>query len=72
LNERSSSPPIQNQQLAYYWDKPVSELATIPEERHRQEEVERHRILSLLVMALIAAFWNGNKRGQLPNVIYVG
>lgn len=50
--------------LARYWNKPVSDLATIEVSRFSLEQRERHRIYALATMALLSAYWNGNKRGQ--------
>jgi hypothetical protein len=49
--------------LADLWDKPVHQLAQLPEPSIPPEMVERHTIFSLLVMALVWRYWNGNKRG---------
>jgi tRNA(Arg) A34 adenosine deaminase TadA len=50
--------------LALYWNKRVCELANIKLDSIIPEEAERHRIYSLLLMKIVLAFWNGNKRGQ--------
>lgn len=48
------------------WKRPVCELATLDDARvFVEEERERYRLHSLLVMALIAANWNGNKRRNI-------
>ena len=57
-------PPGLNPNLAAYWNKPVSELATIANSAITPQEAERHRIYSLATMAIVALSWNGNKRGQ--------
>lgn len=49
--------------LADFWDKPVSQLAELPPVSFSPEEKERHRLYSLLAMALVSFYWNGNKRG---------
>ena len=49
--------------LAVYWDKPLSELAQIDVASISAEQAERHRIYSLLTMALVRGYWNGNKYG---------
>lgn len=49
--------------LTVYWEKKVEALATVRVPAIPPEEAERHRIYSLLAMALIFGFWNGNKRG---------
>jgi tRNA(Arg) A34 adenosine deaminase TadA len=49
--------------LDYYWDRKVSELAKVEHTPISPEQAERHTILSLLVMALVADAWNGNKDG---------
>jgi tRNA(Arg) A34 adenosine deaminase TadA len=51
--------------LAYYWRRPVWQLCTVDELRPMSpESQERHTIFALACMALVARFWNGNKRGQ--------
>lgn len=49
--------------LADLWDKPVHQLAQLQAPSLPPEMVERHTIFSLLVMALVWRYWNGNKRG---------
>ncbi len=53
--------------LAQYWDKSVSHLIDVklPPEISLDGVKERHRIFSLLLMALIVRFWNGNNNGPL-------
>ena len=50
--------------LAQYWDKSVAQLCTLADAPIQPEEQERHRIYCLLLMSLVANFWNGNKHGQ--------
>jgi len=45
------------------WDKPVRELAQLHQPLFSPPEKERHALYSQLVLALLAAFWNGNKHG---------
>lgn len=49
--------------LDYYWNRKVSELADVEHTPISPEQAERHTIFSLLVMALVADAWNGNKDG---------
>src|SRR5262245_37520471 len=56
--------------LAQYWTKQLCEaasvdLSTAAPERATESAKERHRIYSLLLMKLMARFWNGNKRGPV-------
>jgi tRNA(Arg) A34 adenosine deaminase TadA len=53
--------------LAQFWQKPVSDLIEVKLAPELTSEVvkERHRIYSLLLMALIVRFWNGNNNGPL-------
>jgi tRNA(Arg) A34 adenosine deaminase TadA len=53
--------------LAQYWQKSVSHLieVNLPPELSTDVVKERHRIFSLLLMALIVRFWNGNSNGPL-------
>jgi tRNA(Arg) A34 adenosine deaminase TadA len=54
-----------NDGLAIYWNKPVSELVEVKLEPFAPEQSERHTIYSLLTMALIHHYWNGNKSGAV-------
>ena len=58
-------PPVldPNAPLAKYWDAPLHEVATVPLFECSPEDAERHRICCQMVMALVAGYWNGNKRG---------
>src|ERR1700738_3413746 len=53
--------------LAQYWNKKVSHLIDVqpPKELSQEQVKERHRIYMLLLMALVARFWNGNNNGPL-------
>jgi tRNA(Arg) A34 adenosine deaminase TadA len=51
--------------LAVYWDKPVENLASVSLATLSPEDAERHRIYSLLTMAIVHGSWNGNKNGAL-------
>jgi hypothetical protein len=53
--------------LAQYWRKNVSHLIDVqtPPELSQEQVRERHRIYALLLMALVARFWNGNNNGPL-------
>ncbi len=53
--------------LAQYRNKSVSHLIDVklPPEISLDGVKERHRIFSLLLMALIVRFWNGNNNGPL-------
>jgi tRNA(Arg) A34 adenosine deaminase TadA len=53
--------------LAQYWRKAVFQLIDVklPPEELTDVAKERHRIFSLLLMALIVRFWNGNNNGPL-------
>lgn len=52
-----------NEGLAVYWDRKVSELAQVDVSPISPEQSERHLIYSLLTMALVRGYWNGNKYG---------
>lgn len=53
-----------NEKLKHYWSGPVSDLASRPPVPLESGESERHRIYSLLLMAVVHHYWNGNKRGR--------
>lgn len=55
---------IDNPNLAKYWDKPVSELVALQPYSIVEEQKERHRLYTLLLMALVYHYWNGSKRGR--------
>lgn len=46
------------------WGQRVHELVTLPRRPLDDGMAERHRIFSLMLMALVRRYWNGNKRGQ--------
>lgn len=49
--------------IATKWNKPLSEVATVPKFETTPEERERHQIYSLMLFGLMARFFNGNKKG---------
>jgi tRNA(Arg) A34 adenosine deaminase TadA len=49
--------------LNQLWDLPVKDLVLLPITPIPDEDKERHALYSLLLLALMASFWNGNKRG---------
>lgn len=51
--------------LVTWWDKPVHDLVQMSSDEYSEEEKERHGLYSLLTMALVSKFWNGNKKGNL-------
>jgi hypothetical protein len=50
--------------LAPFWNEQVQQFAQLEPNSFTDDEKERHRMYSLLVMALIRRFWNGNKLGE--------
>jgi tRNA(Arg) A34 adenosine deaminase TadA len=52
-----------SQPIIQYWNKPVSELVALAGAPIPPEAQERHRIYLYLLMSLLVAFYNGNKRG---------
>lgn len=57
-------PPYVQAPLRNWWRRPVAELVGVRARELTAGMRERHRIYSLLVMALVHRYWNGNKRGQ--------
>lgn len=58
-----------NERLAYYWDKPVSQLVTLNRVTQSLAGKERHTLYALGLMAITHKYWNGNKygtHGQYP------
>jgi tRNA(Arg) A34 adenosine deaminase TadA len=57
----------QSDPLGSYWRLPVSDLIHLPpdESLECKKVQERHSIFALLLMALVARFWNGNNRGPV-------
>lgn len=49
--------------LGHYWNQTVSALASVEPQAFAPDAAERHRIYSLLTLALIHAYFNGNKNG---------
>src|SRR4030081_2241945 len=64
---RSQFPPYParppSKQLEDYWTQPVQNLVQVTNIISDQMQ-ERHRIYSCLVLALVAAYWNGDSRGR--------
>lgn len=62
----SDAPEGLSPKLKDYWDRKVSELATLdePVPGPGPEDKERHRIFAWMVMALVHEYWNGNKNGR--------
>jgi tRNA(Arg) A34 adenosine deaminase TadA len=61
----SQAPPSDpNDPLYFYWHRHVSQLATVQNCAISDDYAYRHRVFSLLAMALIYDAWNGNKSGQ--------
>src|SRR5512145_749086 len=58
-------PPVLNQEdpLAVFWSRPVSELASVSRPSLTPWEKERHTIFSLLAMAIVFDNFNGNCKG---------
>src|SRR5688572_16391703 len=50
--------------LDRYLKEPVEKLVAAPEVNLQEEIKERHRIFSLLLMAITAHYWNGSKNGR--------
>jgi tRNA(Arg) A34 adenosine deaminase TadA len=61
----NGGPTQLSRQLEHFWSRPVSDLATVENKTVSPGEKERHHIYCNLVLALVAGFWNGNKRGAL-------
>lgn len=61
---KSHPPAPTHEPLKSLWGKTVQELATLRLPDLTDGEQERHRIFCMLVCALIAHYWNGNKRGR--------
>lgn len=59
----ASYPSKPEGRLQDYWEKPVRELVLLPNLVFIEGAAERHTMYSLLTMALVAGYWNGNKRG---------
>ena len=50
--------------LKPFWDRPLSEFVTLDEPPIEAPLQERHRIYSLLTLAILDSQWNGNKYGN--------
>jgi tRNA(Arg) A34 adenosine deaminase TadA len=50
--------------LTAFWTMPLRDVATLPAEPIEPGLRERHRLYSLLTMAIVAAQFNGNKHGD--------
>ncbi len=65
-DDKNPGPPVSDGAtpgVAAYWNKPLHELGRVEVEPSTPEWAERHRIYSLLTMAPIYHYWNGNKSG---------
>jgi tRNA(Arg) A34 adenosine deaminase TadA len=60
----SPVPPIDNPQLAHYWNLPVSNLCEVDTPPIDPALEERHRLYFYLLMAIGWNYWNGYKRGR--------
>jgi tRNA(Arg) A34 adenosine deaminase TadA len=60
----SAPPEVANPRLRELWNHPVSELATLHEPPLPAAQQERHRIYSLMLMAILHEYYNGNKNGR--------
>jgi tRNA(Arg) A34 adenosine deaminase TadA len=56
-------PPAAPYGVHAFWERPLHELGKVDIAAFSPEWAERHRIYSLLTMALIHGYWNGNKSG---------
>lgn len=54
--------------ISKLWDAPLNQVAFTEHLSFIPEEIERHTIYSLVVMTLVFAYWNGNKRGSRDGV----
>jgi tRNA(Arg) A34 adenosine deaminase TadA len=60
----SPPPDVENPRLRELWNHPVSELATLHGPPLEEGAKERHRIYSLMLMAILHEYFNGNKNGR--------
>src|SRR5713101_7370584 len=60
----SSAPPINNPQLAHYWNLPVSDLCELDTPALDPGLQERHRLYLYALMAIGWNYWNGYKDGR--------
>jgi tRNA(Arg) A34 adenosine deaminase TadA len=63
-NERTRPTPPG---LEPHWDRPLGEFVTLQPSPINDGLRERHRLYSLLVLAILASQWNGNKYGNPGN-----
>lgn len=52
-----------NGRLHDFWDKPVQDLVVLDAPQLTEADQERHTLYCLVLIALVAHYWNGNKRG---------
>jgi tRNA(Arg) A34 adenosine deaminase TadA len=57
-------PRPESGRLYDFWDAQVKDLVLLPTPTLSEEQKERHILYSLVLMALVAHYWNGNKRGR--------
>lgn len=58
-------PPNPEGRLKDFWNGPVRDLVSLSNPVLAPEVVERHNLFSLLTLALIEGYWNGNKKGAV-------
>jgi tRNA(Arg) A34 adenosine deaminase TadA len=67
MSAATNAPTDPNDPLTYFWRRPVEDVATVVNTAISPGDAERHKILSLLVMALVSDAFNGNKHGETGN-----
>src|SRR2546430_1137456 len=63
--EPTHPPRPRSGRLSDLWEKQVRELVLLPKPNLSPAQKERHTLYSVLLMAIVAHYWNGNKRGNL-------
>src|SRR5207237_50699 len=61
MSRAPDPPPPTEGPLHDWWDHPVRDLVRLRPPELPPGMKERHRLYSLLLMALVADYWNGNK-----------
>jgi tRNA(Arg) A34 adenosine deaminase TadA len=65
MTDAMHPPHPESGRLNDLWEARVKDLVLLPVPELSDEQKERHLIYCYLLMALVAHYWNGNKRGRL-------
>ena len=56
---------VEKDPIKYYWNKKLSELASVEPFNCSDEDKERHQIYCAVVFSILYGYFNGNRRGEV-------